>query len=45
MFFGVIGKFVDLVFFIVKYNMEKYLVLMFDVYNDEIKILLDKNKI
>lgn len=44
-FFGATGKFADLVPSIVKHNTEKYLVPMSDVHNDEIKTLLDKNKI
>lgn len=44
-FFGATGKFADLVPSVVKHNAEKYLVPMSDVHNDEIKTLLDKNKI
>ena len=44
-FFGATGKFADLVPSIVKAQYGKYLVPMSDVHNDEIKTLLDKNKI
>lgn len=44
-FFGATGKFVDLVPVIVKHSSEKYLIPMSDVHNDEIKDLLDKQKI
>lgn len=44
-FFGATGKFADLVPLMVKQNTEKYFVPMSDVHNDEVKDLLDKNKI
>lgn len=44
-FFGATGKFADLVSLMVKHNTEKYFVPMSDVHNDEVKDLLDKNKI
>lgn len=44
-FFGATGKFADLVPLMVKHNTEKYFVPMSDVHNDEVKDLLDKNKI
>lgn len=44
-FFGATGKIDDLVPSIVKHNTEKFLVPMSDVHNDELKNLLDKNKI
>ena len=44
-FFGSTGKFDDLLPAIVKHKTEKYLVPMSDVHNDDIKNLLDKNKI
>ncbi len=44
-FFGVTGKFDDLVPSIVKHNTEKFFVPMSDVHNDEIKNILDKNKV
>ena len=44
-FFGRTGKFDDLLPAIVKHKSEKYLVPMSDVHNDDIKNLLDKNKI
>ena len=44
-FFGATGKIDDLVPTIVKHNTEKFLVPMSDVHNDELKNLLDKNKI
>lgn len=44
-FFGNTGKFADLLPYIVKHPAEKYFVPMSDVHNDEIKDLLDKNKI
>ena len=44
-FFGSTGKFDDLLPAIVKHKSEKYLVPMSDVHNDDIKNLLDKNKI
>lgn len=44
-FFGVMGKIEDLIFLIVKYKIEKYFVLMLDVYNDDVRDLLDKNNI
>lgn len=44
-FFGNTGKIDDLIPSIVKHNTEKYFVPMSDVHNDEIKKLLDKNKI
>lgn len=45
-FFGATGKFADLVpLIMVKHNTEKYFVPMSDVHNDEVKDLLDKNKI
>lgn len=44
-FFGNTGKIDDLVPAIVKHHVEKYLVPMSDVHNDEIKNLLDKHKI
>lgn len=44
-FFGATGKFADLVPLMVKHNTEKYVVPMSDVHNDEVKDLLDKNKI
>ena len=44
-FFGNTGKIDDLIPAIVKHNTEKYFVPMSDVHNDEIKNLLDKNKI
>ena len=44
-FFGATGKFADLVPLMVKHNTEKYFVPMLDVHNDEVKDLLDKNKI
>ena len=43
--FGATGKFADLVPLMVKHNTEKYFVPMSDVHNDEVKDLLDKNKI
>ena len=45
LFFGNTGKIEDLVPSIVKHNSEKYFVPMSDVHTDEIKNLLDKNKI
>lgn len=44
-FFGATGKFADLVPLMVKHNTEKYFVPMSDVHNDEVKDLLNKNKI
>lgn len=44
-FFGATGKFADLVPLMVKHNTEKYFVPMSDVHYDEVKDLLDKNKI
>lgn len=44
-FFGATGKFADLVPLMVKHNTEKYFVPMSDIHNDEVKDLLDKNKI
>ncbi len=44
-FFGGTGKIDDLVPSIVKHNTDKFLVPMSDVHNDELKNLLDKNKI
>ena len=44
-FFGATGKFDDLVPVIVKHKVEKYLVPLSDVHTDDIKNLLDKNKI
>lgn len=44
-FFGATGRFADLVPLMVKHNTEKYFVPMSDVHNDEVKDLLDKNKI
>lgn len=44
-FFGATGKLADLVPLMVKHNTEKYFVPMSDVHNDEVKDLLDKNKI
>jgi uroporphyrinogen-III synthase len=44
-FFGNTGKIEDLVPSIVKHNSEKYFVPMSDVHTDEIKNLIDKNKI
>lgn len=44
-FFGATGKFADLVPLMVKHNTEKYFVPISDVHNDEVKDLLDKNKI
>ena len=44
-FFGNTGKIEDLVPSIVKHNSEKYFVPMSDAHTDEIKNLLDKNKI
>ena len=44
-FFGNTGKIEDLVPSMVKHNSEKYFVPMSDVHTDEIKNLLDKNKI
>lgn len=44
-FFGNTGKIEDLMPSIVKHNSEKYFVPMSDVHTDEIKNLLDKNKI
>lgn len=44
-FFGATGKFVDLMPAIIKHNTEKYLIPMSDVHNDEVRDLLDKNKI
>lgn len=44
-FFDATGKFADLVPLMVKHNTEKYFVPMSDVHNDEVKDLLDKNKI
>lgn len=44
-FFGATGKIDDLIPSIVKHNTEKFLVPMSDVHNDELKNLLDKNKI
>lgn len=44
-FFGATGKFADLVPLMVKHNTEKYFVPMSDAHNDEVKDLLDKNKI
>lgn len=44
-FFGATGKFADLVPLMEKHNTEKYFVPMSDVHNDEVKDLLDKNKI
>jgi len=44
-FFGATGKFADLVPLMVKHNTEKYFVPMSGVHNDEVKDLLDKNKI
>lgn len=44
-FFGATGKFADLLPLIVKHNTEKYFIPMSDVHNDEVKNLLDKNKI
>ncbi|MBP1612847.1 MAG: uroporphyrinogen-III synthase [Bacteroidetes bacterium] len=44
-FFGNTGKIEDLMPSIIKHNSEKYFVPMSDVHTDEIKNLLDKNKI
>lgn len=44
-FFGNTGKIDDLIPSIVKHKAEKYLVPMSDVHNDDVKNLLDKNKI
>nr|WP_320037066.1 uroporphyrinogen-III synthase [uncultured Bacteroides sp.] len=44
-FFGATGKIDDLVPSVVKHNTEKFLVPMSDVHNDELRSLLDKNKI
>ena len=44
-FFGATGKFADLLPQIVKHNSEKYFIPLSDVHNDEIKNLLDENKI
>ena len=44
-FFGATGKIDDLIPTIVKHNTEKFLVPMSDVHNDELRNLLDKNKI
>ena len=44
-FFGNTGKIDDLIPSIVKHKTEKYLVPMSDVHNDDVKNLLDKNKI
>ena len=44
-FFGPSGKFADLLPTIIKHNTEKYFIPMSDVHNDEVKDLLDKNKI
>ena len=44
-FFGSTGKFEDLLPSIIKHKTEKYLVPMSDVHTDEIKNLLEKNKI
>ena len=44
-FFGNTGKFDDLLPAIVKHKVEKYLVPMSDVHNDDIKNLLDKSKV
>lgn len=44
-FFGKTGKFIDLLPIIVKHPAEKYFIPMSDVHNDEIKDLLDQNKI
>lgn len=44
-FFGATGRFADLMPLMVKHNTEKYFVPMSDVHNDEVKDLLDKNKI
>lgn len=44
-FFGATGKFEDLLPAIIKHKVEKYLVPMSDVHNDDIKNLLDKSKI
>ena len=44
-FFGATGKFPDLVPLMGKNKTEKYLIPMSDVHNDEVKNLLDKNKI
>ena len=44
-FFGATGNFDDLVPVIVKHKVEKYLVPLSDVHTDDIKNLLDKNKI
>ncbi len=44
-FFGATGKIEDLIPSILKHKAEKYLVPVSDVHNDDIKNLLDKNKI
>ena len=44
-FFGETGKIEDLIPIIVKHKSEKYLVPMSDVHNDDVKNLLDKNRI
>jgi len=44
-FFGATGKIDDLVPSVVKHNTEKFLVPMSDVHNDELRSLLEKNKI
>ena len=44
-FFGSTGKFVDLLPIIVKHSQEKYFIPMSDVHNDEIRDMLDSNKI
>ena len=44
-FFGATGKIEDLIPSILKHKSEKYLVPVSDVHNDDIKNLLDKNKI
>lgn len=44
-FFGATGKIEDLIPSIVKHKTEKYLVIMSDVHNDDVKNLFDKNNI
>ena len=44
-FFGATGKFADLLPIIVKHSQEKYFIPMSDVHNDEVRDMLDNNKI
>ena len=44
-FFGNTGKIDDLIPLVVKHNTEKYFVPLSDVHNDELRNLLDKNKV